>query len=499
MNPAFGPTATEYDWRRSVRPGLLALGAVYVFMDVTLQPGTALALVVLSVVGFAVCLEPKIAYLLLPVTVPWGSEFTLPVGPAPISPSDVAVAALALGWVVGMCRVRRVELLQNRWTLSLVLMLIVMLLSVTQAASVVQSVKELVKWLEVLVAVLLAPTFLRSERDLWMVLATTVGAAVVESWLGIVQFIFQVGPKNFVIGHHFMRAYGSFGQPNPFAGYLNMVLALAVAAAWVTHHWVFRLAAAFIGLGCVLSLSRSAWAAGVLGLVAVALCFAPRLRPLVPMATLGGLVLGSLASLSLFPTGPFTKLASSFGLTAVNFHNYTAANYSEIERVAHWVAGLRMFNAHPFLGVGIGNYPAAYPAYHVGAFVLPLGHAHNYFINIAAEAGIMGLFAYVFFLVAGFSQAFLTARSASASPIARVLGIGVLGLWVSSTFHNLFDVLYVHEIPTLIGVLMGALLVATTIPRARPSRVGGAIPYVGATQPPGTQRGNTFGFPSASE
>ena len=61
-----------------------------------------------------------------------------------------------------------------------------------------------------------------------------------------------------------------------------------------------------------------------------------------------------------------------------------------------------MFFDHPILGVGIGNYPDAYPQYYITIFVNSLGHAHNYYINIAAETGFIGLVVYLLFLLAIF-------------------------------------------------------------------------------------------------
>ena len=61
-----------------------------------------------------------------------------------------------------------------------------------------------------------------------------------------------------------------------------------------------------------------------------------------------------------------------------------------------------MFLTHPLTGVGIGNYPDAYPRYYLTIFVNSLGHAHNYYINIAAETGAIGLTAFLLFLMAIF-------------------------------------------------------------------------------------------------
>ena len=63
-----------------------------------------------------------------------------------------------------------------------------------------------------------------------------------------------------------------------------------------------------------------------------------------------------------------------------------------MERMAHWQSAWYMFLDHPWNGLGLGNYPAAYPAYQLlSNFKDPLGHAHNLYLNILAESGVSGL------------------------------------------------------------------------------------------------------------
>jgi hypothetical protein len=69
--------------------------------------------------------------------------------------------------------------------------------------------------------------------------------------------------------------------------------------------------------------------------------------------------------------------------------------YSSVDRLAHWIAGIRMFLAHPVLGVGAGNYGAAYARYAVPEWHASLSQAHNYYINAAAETGAIGLAAFL--------------------------------------------------------------------------------------------------------
>ena len=68
------------------------------------------------------------------------------------------------------------------------------------------------------------------------------GTGALVALHGIYQFLFQVGPEGFVLFDRFMRAYGTFEQPNPYAGYLGLTLPLAVGlvVAWIASAWASR-------------------------------------------------------------------------------------------------------------------------------------------------------------------------------------------------------------------------------------------------------------------
>jgi O-antigen ligase len=144
---------------------------------------------------------------------------------------------------------------------------------------------------------------------------------------------------------------------------------------------------------------------------------------------------------------------TSIGLGDVSFGNVTDANFSTVERAAHWLAGVRMFAAHPFLGVGIGNYSVAYPAFHPRGWYASLEHAHNYYINIAAEAGIIGLTSYSLMVGSALWYSYAIVRR-TRDNVCFAVSLGALGVLVATSFHNIFDVLYVHGMATLLGAIL---------------------------------------------
>lgn len=452
-----------------IRLAMLAAGICVGLASFALQPLQALSVLLMTLALALILFEPRLGLIALPISVPWGSEIPIPLGSTTLTVSDLIVAAVVVSWLVQAACVRRFPIRLNPWLLATGMLLLVMVVSTTQSVSLTLSLREIVKWSEVLAIALVAPSFLRSRRDVWFVVAAIIVGGLSEACTGLTQFWLHIGPHNFQIYGHFVRAYGTFQQPNPFAGYLNICIALTAAAAWYTRKVSLWLTTVVIGLASVVTFSRAGWGAGLLGLLMVVALYAPRSRALLSVVGLAGTAGVAAATFSLIPLSPLTRVASSLGLTAINFHHHTKSNFSEVERAAHWVAGLRMFESHPLLGVGIGNYPIAYPSYHVGAFLNPLGHAHDYFINIAAEAGIMGLIAYGLFIMAGAWMAVKAARGPN-DGLARMIGIGAVGMWVSTTFHNLFDVLYVHEIQLLISLVMALVAVSISPDLQSPTR-----------------------------
>jgi len=437
----------------------------------------SLLLVLGSVAVLAILLEPRLGVLLVIPAVPFGSLASVRVGVTNVGAAEVLIALTLAAWLMRMIAQREV-----RWTwpplaLPSVAFLGVLLLSSLQARSLEYSLKEILKWIEVLALY----SFVANEFDqkwarrLVAVLLVTGAAAALQ---GIYQFLFQVGPEGFVLFGRFMRAYGTFEQPNPYGGYLGLTLPLAVGflAVWilptagrVTGRWLAGAVAAgaLMAAALVMSWSRGAWlgfAAAVASMVTAVAARSGRAAVIVlVLVTLMAYVV-LVGGLGLPPSlaqrlGDFLPYVS---LTDVRGVEVTDANFAVLERMAHWQAALDMWTDHPWLGVGAGNYEAAYASYALPLWPLALGHAHNYYLNIAAETGAVGLAVYLLLWVAAVAAAWRAARRSSGWSLAASLGI--LGVVVHLSAHNFFDNLYVHGMYLQVGILLGLIPVLTRRP-----------------------------------
>ncbi len=346
----------------------------------------------------------------------------------------------------------------------------VIILSVIVAITRSPVLKETLKWGEVAVVVVATWQFMRTERHALRLACAVVVAGVAEALLGCVQYVLATGLLG--PGGANIRVFGTFDQPNPFGGYLNLALPFALALALFGRdarlRWVMGGASALLLFAEYLSGSRGA----LLGLVAALLVLAMlgwRIERKVGLALLALAPAVAIAWFTrLIPARLEDRLLAQFRVNDVNLNaQLNDANFSTIERLAHWVAGLRMFRAHPLLGVGAGNYDAAYAHYKVPGWDESLTHAHNYYINVAAETGILGLLAFlavtaaalwVVWRAAHATDWLRQAHSALAGVDARALAIGCAAIVVALSIHNLTDDLFVHAMELQFALTLGLSL-----------------------------------------
>ena len=420
----------------------------------------------------AVFIKPVVGLVAIAILIPWGRQIDLPV--PFVGAVDALVGLTIVAWLAREVALRReVRLRFPALAAPLLLFVGIAGVSLAQAFSWRDGLLEWFKWVE-FAALYIAASQLLDRRSRWYVVAALFAGALSQAALGAYQFVFRVGPEGFILpGGSFMRASGTLEQPNPYAGYLGYTapiaasLALtALVAAWrrrSARPWL-RVAAlagiaAALAAGILMSWSRGAW----LGLGAALICVAG-LRNWRTAAMTVSLIVALALAIGISGTewlpssisGRMADLGAYFSMPDPARTEINDENFSVLERLAHWQAGLRMFDDAPWLGVGIGNYAVSYSLYPQPHWYEPLGHAHNVFINFLAETGMLGLAA---FLALWLGIAALAWRAGwnGAGCWDAALSLGVLGAWVYLTIHSLFDNLFVQHLQLQLALLLAVL------------------------------------------
>jgi putative inorganic carbon (HCO3(-)) transporter len=359
-------------------------------------------------------------------------------------------------------------------------------LSLWTAISPGATINELLKWVEILAMCALVMSLLaeKPRRNLFVVTGILLLSAVIQMGIGLYQFLGGSGAAHlWILDYRYFRAFGSFGQPNPFGAFMGLMLPIAIGAAagaiwevwqkyrrstsqaasgmgeWATRAALFAAAATIIGVGLVISWSRGAWV-GFGAAMLAGLLFAPRRRligiGLVGLLLVGGVVAVSAGVIPASLAARFSDFTQDLaGFDDVRGKVISDENYAILERFAHWQAALSMANDSPWLGVGFGNYEVAYPRYELMNWPFALGHAHNYYLNLLSETGVVGLSGYLiaWMMIFGLILRALLRQTG----FGRGLALGLLGACVHLTIHSLFDKLYVNNLFLHIGVMLGLI------------------------------------------
>jgi O-antigen ligase len=452
----------------------------------------------------SVLLKPTLGIYLLIIIIPFSSRLAVSVGGFRVGLMELVLAFSILAWLLKIMASRSLAnaspaIKGGPLLWPFVMFIGAMSLSWLNTLSIGASLVETIKWLEMLLLYLLIVNLLPIGETKWVVLTLLV-AGLVQAGLGLYQFVFKVGPPGFeLFDGRFLRAYGTFDQPNPYGGYLGLLLPLALSLViWSlsqppklhadeSHHHpkakdrspadnsyrllnliLLALSLFILLLALFASQSRGAW----LGFAAAAIVtLVVRSRQSAAIIAVLAIVIALFGLISSFDLGPTRadnnepnsaysvitgRVANALSIMSINdvaTTPVTDANFATIERLAHWQAAREMWRDHPWLGVGFGNYAVIYPAYAIGRWLDPLGHAHNYLLNLGAETGLIGITSYLIFWFFAFGLLWMAIRHSHG--FYQAVAIGGLGILVHLHVHNLVDNLYVQGMYLHLAVILG--------------------------------------------
>ena len=314
---------------------------------------------------------------------------------------------------------------------------------------------------------------------LYVVVSQFVGAHVLQRRVAWVLTLASAAAAAIALESYFdgdtVVATLPYANPSDFAFILATTVPLTFWLLGSSPRWRLPLLGviALIAAAIVLSLSRGTIVGLAAGLAWMVLVDRRHVR-----LVLGGGLLALLVAVLVIRSDP-----SRFETALL--YKQKVADYNVTTRYDAWTAAAELAVEKPLLGVGPGNYPAVYEQYYISPWRDPLGHAHNYYINMAAEAGLLGLSALMIVLFLAFRTLLhryraigwpemvhherlcatplpVTAETVLPAPFARALAIGLLGSLVMFCTHNLFDNLLVHGVGIQIGILLGLIGGVTT-------------------------------------
>lgn len=263
----------------------------------------------------------------------------------------------------------------------------------------------------------------------------------------------------------FFRVNSVFWDPSVYGRFL--VVAIVPSVVLLVRERVRALtpvvvaAIVVLWLGLLISFSQSSFAALLVGVVGAAVV-AWRWRAFFAVAAAAAVLAGIAVSAP--------QLRHS-----IQHHTSSGLNSATSGRYSLVANGVRIAQAHPLAGVGVGGFKHAY-ADRVHRFKgkePKTAASHNTPVTVAAEAGLVGLALFVALVGALLAQAFRRADRSLAGGISLAAGLVLAAILCHSLFYSDF-----FEDPTTWG-LFGLIALAASV---RPAAAAEGAPPAMARQ-----------------
>ena len=302
-----------------------------------------------------------------------------------------------------------------------------------------KTIQALLKQIAYLNLFLLSLILLNSKRRIKFLLLSIAVGGVLQSILGVSQWLHlsSLGFENAV------KVSGTFVNKNHFAAYLNMVMASLLGLIMFEYYSTGRsLRGGLLQLGLnrkvlyafltivlftlVISGSRGAGLAFMVSLLTLLMC--------IGVSPLGRNLFGVKL---LFSVVLCIGITISLGYKTVSDRIISAENDAS-SRTEIWDVSRRLIDDFPLFGVGAGNYSTMIPQYETRNMTVFINHAHNDYLEMLAEQGVVGLSIYLLLM---FICVFNVYRVISTTQSTEVLVSAVVGVFgvVSMLTHAVVD------------------------------------------------------------
>lgn len=378
----------------------------------------------MKAIRIGICVLIAFAVLAFGGVEPWGAAIL-----------EIGAAALLVAWGVLVVRRPQAEIHWNWLYVPLVGLGAFAFVQYAFGLSVYPYLTKLVllEWGAYVILLFLAVESFRTtaqvRRFVWFLVIF--GFAV--SLFGIVQYFTYHGKLYWTIPLKAGSPFGPYVNRDDFAGFVELVAPLGLAFLFFRavrrEHLTLLVLFTLVPIGAViLSASRG----GIFGLFfeLILLAFLSRARRIGRNQLLG------VAGLALV-AGAFIVWLG-VGHAIQRFEKLAPGEISRNLRVSIYHDTWRIFVHHPWTGTGLGTLVAVYPRYASFYDGLVLEHAHNDYLELLADTGVVGGLCGLGFIVLLFWIGLQNLRSA-ADRSRRAIVAGSLAACAGLLLHSLVD------------------------------------------------------------
>lgn len=271
-------------------------------------------------------------------------------------------------------------------------------------------------------------SMISERRDVFILIYTLTGIGCLLSILGIWRYFHGEG---FIALIWPYAAFSTFTTVSHFGAYIAILIPFAVSFMLAARNKFFPfLAVSILSAGFFFGFDKGALVQLIasLFLLAVLLKRAGSLN-----LSKGSLIFILVIAAAVFSGGILQMLSGLF--TADFAHSPDPTLW---KRWLHWQDALRMISQRPFLGWGLDTFKFVYPMFKNARLTQFVEFAHQEYLQMAAEIGVIGLCAFLWGIFAVLGRAVQGLRSGYKDDLKSVIAAGVSSC-AGLMLHNLYD------------------------------------------------------------
>lgn len=327
-----------------------------------------------------------------------------------------------------------------------------------RTASAYDTRSEAMLWLTYLCCAITAANAVRRERNLvGLAIAISIFGAFLAIFAVVQSFIRPGTLYGVIIPRYPNGVYGPYVSHTHYAGLMEMLVPFPLMlAATRRYAGPRRIYLIFAGLLMAASVVASGSRGGVIVIAAelfVAFLFDSRRSVRARVVTASAIFAAvAIASVLFVTTSALDHLRYAV--------QHPGSDLSIETRVTVYRDALHMIPAHPWLGWGLGSFPTVFPTYRTRYDGTFMNAAHNDYLQLLVETGVLGLGMLVWLIVIVYRSGLRWAPDWKERPAAAVSIAGLIGI-TGLAIHCLFD--FNLQIPANAAVFFVLCTVACTL------------------------------------
>jgi putative inorganic carbon (HCO3(-)) transporter len=300
---------------------------------------------------------------------------------------------------------------------------------------------------------------INTRQKIKNILFILLASAILTSVCGITQHFTR---RDFLRGRTMpfkKRINAPFYTPNDLGAYLVPIIVIALALNFTRFKnkviaYALKLVPIVLLAALIMTFSRGAWVSFICGIIFMS-SIALLLKRRDTLLLLFLLALVIVISVPLRKDIPLTKI---FDLT----------DAGSIDRKGLWTIAWNMIKAKPIFGQGIGAFMHNFRKYNTIGYIHGVSYAHNCYLQLAAEIGIVGLLAFLWIIIRLFRVSLKKILEAPNGIDYLLLGFisGLAAFLIHSSVETNF---YSGDIGTLFWLLLGLCISASNFLRTNPA------------------------------